>query len=332
MPKLKAVFAHSLYSHMLAKMNSEEDIVFDIREGDFDTVVKLKQDLSWSHKEKYDTNYLRRIDAISVEVTREETALPPPPGVTDQGGNDWSTQYEYFQERRAIYRQVAVTIINRIIRYFKYKLHQPMLREVTLNEQSLQTPEWLNEDGTLAGKSGYVYVVPPVPGVSPYKIGALYFTNDSLVDLNGSLNETASVSLHEELFSDAQSAAADQNIRRSVLELAISCEVAVKQKFFSSPTPSGAAFEYLEDKGRVNVTVLDLIDNVANQAFGESFKVKHADHYKNIDFIFRCRNKVAHRGIAEYKNDTGSIHQLTLKALDDWIISVKALFSWLSGL
>ena len=31
-------------------------------------------------------------------------------------------------------------------------------------------------------------------------------------------------------------------------------------------------------------------------AFGESFKEHSAQHYKNIDYLFRTRNKVAHMG------------------------------------
>jgi hypothetical protein len=58
-----------------------------------------------------------------------------------------------------------------------------------------------------------------------------------------------------ELLSDAQSAAFQDNLRRSTLETAIACETVVKQTFFAKATPSGAAYEYLEDKGKVHVTI-----------------------------------------------------------------------------
>jgi hypothetical protein len=103
----------------------------------------------------------------------------------------------------------------------------------------------------LAGKSSQMLVVQPIPGIEPYRYGAVYLSNNLLSDLSNAVNNMISSQLFEEVFSDAQAAAVEGNLRRAVLELAISCEIAVKQKFFFTSTPSGAAFEYLEDKGRV---------------------------------------------------------------------------------
>jgi hypothetical protein len=112
------------------------------------------------------------------------------------------------------------------------------------------------------------------------------------------------------------------NLRRAVLEIAIACETTVKQAFFDKTTLAGAAFEYLEDKGKVRITVKEMIDSVSKQTFGKSFREDHKSHYDNIDFIFRCRNKAAHRGELTYRDDSGAMHSVNNETLAIWWDSV----------
>ncbi len=91
------------------------------------------------------------------------------------------------------------------------------------------------------------------------------------------------------------------------------------------------AFEYLEDKGRINITVLKLIDAVAKQVFGESFKDFNKDAYKNIDYLFRCRNKVAHRAEVVYRDDRNVLHKIDLSTLNQWWESIGKMFDWLNA-
>ena len=74
------------------------------------------------------------------------------------------------------------------------------------------------------------------------------------------------------LLSDAQTAWFEDGLRRAVLELAICAEVMVKRRFFAAASPAGAAFDYLEDKARVSVRVLELLDPIATEAIGRSYR------------------------------------------------------------
>ena len=109
-----------------------------------------------------------------------------------------------------------------------------------------------------------------------------------------------------EFFTDAQTSIKNGNTRRAVLELAIAREVATKLAFFKTATPAGAAFEYLENKRKVNVRVIDLLDEPAQEAFSNSFKQTHSVAHKSLENRFRARNRVAHRAVAQYRDDSGA--------------------------
>ena len=135
--------------------------------------------------------------------------------------------------------------------------------------------------------------------------------------------------LHEEILSDAQTASFEGNIRRAVLELAITCEIVAKQKYFSEESASGAAFNHLDDR---RVRVVDLIADKALEAFGKSFRIEQNGHYWNIDHLFRCRNNVAHRGELSYKNDGGKSIDVNTKTVSIWWNSVLVLVEWIGNL
>jgi hypothetical protein len=178
---------------------------------------------------------------------------------------------------------------------------------------------------------GIVHFIAKVgpPGLGPPEFGIMKFSQDRDSELQKALESDTESELYEELIADAQTAVYQRNLRRSVLELAIACEIAIKQTFFAKSTPAGLAYEYLEDKGRINISVMELIDGVANQAFGESFKDIDLKAYTDIDHLFRSRNKVAHRGKIIYRDDKGLPHQVDTNTLKAWWQSVESLLNWL---
>ena len=138
----------------------------------------------------------------------------------------------------------------------------------------------------------------------------------------------------EELLSGAQSAVFDDNLERVVMELAIACEITVKNAFLQAltakKTRAGKAYEYLDDKGRLNVPINDMIHGMAKQVFGKSFNDAEKDHYKNIDLLFQCRNKVVHKYKLTYK-ESGVEHAVDEKVLAEWWKSVLILLDWIKA-
>jgi hypothetical protein len=134
------------------------------------------------------------------------------------------------------------------------------------------------------------------------------------------------------LLSDAQTAWFEGSLRRSVLELAICVEVLAKRQFFAKASPAGAAFDYLEDKAKISVRVLELLDAVATEAFGSSFKKQDPDNYQRIDYLFRCRNKIAHRGELSFRDKSGKAVVVDAHLVESWWQAVQILREWLRSL
>lgn len=170
----------------------------------------------------------------------------------------------------------------------------------------------------------------PTPGLHG-ELGAERLSPSTLPDLRQFVAHPSNPTLMDELLSDAQSAWFEGGLRRSVLELAICVEIMVKRKFFAKASPAGAAFDYLEDKAKISVRVLDLLDSVAQEAFGESYRNADAKNYRNIDNLFRCRNKVAHRGELNFRDDTGGTVVVDRTTVEAWWHSVVHLKRWLAS-
>lgn len=303
-----------------------DDLSFRINIDDFDIKLCLNPEKSSSHgltvvagEQYWPTSKIR------ITVGRDENITPPTPKLVN-GHRDFSGLQPYYNERRPAYQNAALEAVNRAILFFKYKLHNPEL--FTLSRSDVRNPAWSVAGGeefspTFEADS---FMHNHNPGFGIEHLSRKY---DS--DLTEALQNIIHPELSEELMSDAQSAVLQENLRRAVLEMAIACETAVKQAFFAKTTPAGAAYEYLEDKRSLRVPVQDMVDSMAKLAFGKSFKEDETLHYKNIDFLFRCRNKVAHRGELTYRDDSGVMQPVNKDTLALWWESALTLLKWLKA-
>ena len=122
----------------------------------------------------------------------------------------------------------------------------------------LQDTRWTDEPDREVGKGGMALVAERTPGLHG-ELGVGRLTPDLSESLQRYLEHPNAPQLFQELLSDAQTAWFAGHLRRSVLELAVACEIVVKRHFFADESPAGAAFDYLEDQGRIRVRVLDLM-------------------------------------------------------------------------
>jgi hypothetical protein len=330
MNRLIAKFDVELPSYLIVNRPEIDRLQYETRIGVFDVEILLIPRGGARSKRSDEEHWSFCISRALISVARDEQVEPPPPQITKEGNIDYTVQDSYFEERLLAYQEVAAAVVNRVILFFKYKLHNPFLRELETRDQELQNPEWTDETGREVGKGIQTFIAHRVPGLgySSFGIRKLKRTDDA--ELEQALKTPVGPELYEELLSDAQAAVFQNNFRRAIIEMAIACEVAVKQTFFSKETPAGAAYEYLEDKGRINIRIIELIDSAAKHAFGESFKDVNGSAYQDIDNLFRCRNKVAHRGEVVYKDDSGGLNVIDLNTLAKWWQSVEALLEWLN--
>jgi len=311
-------------SFLLFERPRTDDLCYKTTIGDFDVELCLNPDVTaYRNIQKSDASFYPENDYWATSKVRiqsvrnEDVPLPI----------DNEERRKYFEEREPAYRQAGLEVLNRAMLFFKYRLHNPCLSAGRYSGKGFLSPVWMDESGNKLKHSGGYGVGKSLPELGRFSVKSLSHQNDH--DLEEALQNPISPNMIEELLSDGQSAVFEGNLRRAIMEIAIATETAVKQAFFAKATPAGAAYEYLEDKGRVRILVTDLISSVAKEAFGKSFREDEKSHYENIDFLFRCRNKVAHRGELTYKDDSGSVNPVDEKRLSEWWESVEILLDWL---
>jgi hypothetical protein len=327
--KLTAIFNINLPFQIILCRPENDNLIYHISIDDFDIELNLVKEEGWSTIFANDTNPTFGVNKVSIFVSRFETVEPPQINIFPEGGRDLSLRASYFKERELAYKKVAVEIIERPLLYFKYSLQQSNL-SMTLTKQDFENPHWKDEAGSdlETGRISFISMAYIRPRLSEKS-----FTPDEDDLLRSALGNRLSPSLHQELLSDAQNAYYEGNIRRAILELAISCEILVKQFFYANNPIASSTFDYIEEKSSTPINVLDLLNHVAKRAFGSSFKdINKGDDYKKIDHLFRCRNKIAHRGETIYRDDKGTTHNVTNNEFIQWWTSLEVLKKWLDSL
>lgn len=296
----------------------------------FHVVVKLVSAEHWRSKTHGDLNWTTGLSTLQIEISRNEPDSPPDVIVTPEGKRDLTLQGEYLRPKQGEYQAAAREIANRILRFFQYTLSTPSVKQIPKWDQALCAATWWDACGREV-RGDVIFAVEPIPGRRG-EMGVRKFTPAELPELQAFASKPIEPALTLTLLSDAQTAWFEGGLRRSVLELAICTEVMVKRRFFAGGSPAGAAFDHLEDKAKVSVRVLDLVDSVAEEAFGKSYKVEDPDNHKRIDHLFRCRNKIAHRGELSFRDDSGKAVAVDASLVETWWQAVSHLRTWLEAL
>ncbi len=331
MPTLVAHYDIEMPGGCLSEMPDGEFPLLEFPIEGFSVSMRLEFDPRWKSKHKDAINWTQGVDRALVAVSKQEVSLPPQVVPDDEDTLDYSIQSDYFKNRVDEFEEAAREAVNRVIRYFQYRLNTPLLSAIPAGHPVLRTPRWTDERGNLVGKSGSVVRIEKIPGRSG-ELGVRRLTPQELPLLAEFLTNPTEFSLTEQILSGAQSAWFEGNLRRSVLELAIACEILVKRRFFAGDTPAGAAFDYLEDRAKVSVRILDFVDRVSIEAFSRSFRTEQPDKFRCIDHLFRCRNKIAHRGELSFRDDSGLKNLVDSSVVRAWWESVMSLKSWLDDI
>jgi len=268
---------------------------------------------------------IRYVQRINIAASREEIDGPPAIATTGTGEHDFAPRVQWIAQRSGAYRAISLAVANRFIQFSKYVLRTPHL--LGFRDSDFDDPAWSDAAGA-AIESGVVnFAFEIIRPTGPHLLGEreLSVAHDTAIAATLALDRE--VTTPQEFLSDAQSSTLNGNVRRAVLELAIACEVAIKHTFFARGTPAAAAAEYLAENRPIKV--IDLIDQPALEAFAESFKVANAADEEKVDYLFRARNKVAHRGTAVFRDRRGNPQTVDRAMLESWMQSVIVLFQWL---
>lgn len=326
MPTLTATYLIPLSSSLRLQREKNDALEYSLIIDDFTVTMRIVSNEFPSSKAPGQLAITLASD-VQVRVSRDEEEEPPAVPTNAHGGRNFFERSKWIGDREKEYKRAALVATNRLLTFFKYDQRTPDLQLLHEYFEGLYNPTWSDENGHKVESGRYTGVASLLreSGV----LGERNFTEADDTALRDALQSDQEVSVARQLLSDAQSSVLSGNYRRGVLEMAIACEVAIKQAFFKAATPAGSAFEYLEDKGKVNFRAIDLLHGPALEAFSTSFRDSNAAEFQHLDYLFRCRNKVAHRALAEYRDDLGSLHSIDQKTLELWWQSVERLFQWL---
>lgn len=211
---------------------------------------------------------------------------------------------------------VAALIMNRLIRYFRFTLGNPLLEAVRAQTLRTSNPEWTDENGTPLQVRISAVEAKGFAGLrqSP-AFGIKAFTPEQSHEFEQALQVDTSYDLYEELMVDARDALMQGNLRRGVLEMAITCEVATKELFAKKGRRAGS-----------NIPVA--LHTGAKKAFGASFKQDNPKDWHHIEYLFQCRDDVAHGSAASYKDKNQNTQNMDFDSLRDWWDSLETLMAW----
>jgi hypothetical protein len=331
MPLLSAKFGIEIASPCLLTWPEDGAPSIGVDILGFSVTVKLHSAEGWRVKDAADINWTTGLGRLDIVVSRDESDSPPEVIQTADGKRDLTVQGEYLRSRLPDYKAAASEAANRTLQFFKFALSTPQVAQIPSWDHYLNNPVWFDAHGTELRGGTRTAIAQPVPGLWG-ELGAKKLTPSELGALQSFVAAPTEPNLALTLLSDAQTAWFEGSHRRSVLELAICTEILVKRRFFAQSSPAGAAFDYLEDKAKVSVRVLDLLDAIAEEAFAVSYRKQSPANFQCIDYLFRCRNKIAHRGELTFRDDTGATAAVDATRVKAWWYAVVDLKSWLEGL
>jgi hypothetical protein len=330
---LSASYSITPSSPLIIELKDSELLEYEFSHLDYKIKITLPVAESSPKSGFVNSDYFKQFSvAVILDIYKEVEETPDIP-INDRGGRDLYKLSEYFKPHKKEYAEVAIIFFQRLMNFFKYQLNQPYLDVDYINKDQFLNPIWSNDTGVNYGRISQTAHVKSYPGLDRDCLGITAQRKDDTSRLLNYLKQEENpceIELHKQVMSDAQAAILAGNLRRGVFELAITCELGIKRTFFSADTFSSRAFDHFEDKGLLNVPLIDYIHKVALSVFGESFKVYSESDFKNIQYLISCRNKVAHRGVLTFKDNTETITP-DQKMIEAWYASVKTLLNWLES-
>ena len=323
-------FLYLSEAQVLLRPPNPEELTFRTTIDRFEVEVRFA-DFSGSGASRAGEPMAGEVTKLSISVTGTVPDAPPTIVRAADGTINYSPLQEYLWKYQPEYRGVCDSVYERLARYFRFTQGIPLIRlRPDHGDPGLLNPAWTNEAGDIiwdtvtavGGDAGAGLRLYPYAGVRAY-------SSADRSALLGALQAPIIVPLHEELLMEAKDAISDGNLRRAIIDLAVACEVGIKYRYFAPSTYAEAAYAYLEDKARVNARPIEFLDSIAARAFGTSLRDADPATFRNIDYLFRSRNKVAHRGTTTFKDDSGTEITPDRNLLIEWWDAAKAMLSWL---
>lgn len=332
MKELSATYGIELSQCVYAKAEEESAYHFTTRINDYQVEIDLRPQVpgqTISRVAEKEIQYC--LWDIEIKVAKEV-----PDEIFDvlrtKERDNLGEHRDYILELDRQYKVVAKKAFKHLFLFLKYSLGTPLLGRTSDYDKDFINPMWTDTDGK---------IVPPIFRVHRIendflnysdKLGVKMLTAQMGPDVDRALQIETAVELYREILHDAQSAVFEGNYRRAVLEMAMASEIAIKQTYFENSTVPGRAFEFMEEKQKIDMKVTDYICGVARYAFGETFEdASTKSDFINIQYLFRGRNKIVHQGELSFRDDKARSHAIDFATILGWWSSVERLIAWLES-
>lgn len=302
----------------------DSEISFFSNINDSDVKVNFEKCFSCKFKNEGDKHFTEPIFEIKIEVSKKGNFDIP----KIEKVQDYEKRIIFFDNILPEFSNVAFEAYSRIIFYLKYVLYNPYLIEYPRDHAFFYNAKWKNEKGEKIGGGTNkahlleVYDLENILGnYLPSKKLSLKNSNQLKFILQNDLSPKPQ--FHSQMLSGAVSSLFDLNLHRSVFELAISVESMVKRTFKLN---DGKEYKYKSNKKNSPTNIIEI---VASEAFGKSFAEEQPKIFKNLENLFRCRNKIAHHGSLDYRDiETNEQKIPNIQTVTNWTKSVQYLEYW----
>src|SRR6266404_2127135 len=124
MPLLTATYGLTLSNPIRIQIDDSVDLTFEVHLNAFRVslaIIRCNGPTTMIHEQLK----IWETDQIIIAVRRDEPDDPPDIKFIDGGGRDFTDRFTWFMPKLQEYQEIAVTVIKRLLEYFKYTMKSP---------------------------------------------------------------------------------------------------------------------------------------------------------------------------------------------------------------
>jgi hypothetical protein len=311
MATLSATYDVPMPQWCFIEIATSENFKLDIEKDGYKMSLEFKLSYWGSNIEFRDKKSTRGIERVSIKVSKDFSEIP---NLLDS---------LVLLEQNFNYSAIAISVLNSFVHYFRFTLYTPLLRDFSYADGQFAQAIWKDGNDKFINLNFFSAVMPIRSGEHG-NLSATRLGLEKLEDLRIRLIDPIKNTVVEQLLADAQNAWFNRNYFSAVLEMAIACEQAINYNFTQQDARNGQPGN--------DIPVVHLLDKAAIKACGKSYKKEHPQEYNSIDFLFRCRNSVAHRATLTFKTDQGDEITPDRNQIAGWWYSSFNLIKWLDSI
>jgi hypothetical protein len=212
----------------------------------------------------------------------------------------------------------ACSIVNSFLTALRYKTGQLQVYPLTPEQFRYNC---ISKTGIDGRKAKAMISLPNSSGMPGLPIRGEYWLYGAQ-EVQDFVQSGEQIGLCKRILCDAYAFFEMNDIAHAILEATIAAEVLVRSHIR----------EDIIAENPKNWSLINLFDAGLKAIGKKSFKDECSDGFKNLDFLFRTRNKIAHEAKLGYKDDMGCWHDVDKKIAMGFLDTVQNVLMWLGDI